>query len=415
MNNQITKKTNNVAKLRKNYENANNSPNKLKLIKTEINRRNKEISELVKEANKYKKYTKAASKIGAVARGRITRKYTNLLKAQKKAENQVEKARQNIQNLKNVRAGGKNKVDNRKRLANDREIVNKFLRVLATDTRPTIKQKYRIFTHLMKPDPEINFLSNAGDAGALANALGKRRMVCHLYGTDSKFVKAYIPGLRASLARLATTFFEMEEKELGNVNNKNSVMKIKRQYRKKFLNHFDFAGAHPCLEGSITGLTESIFAEGFKWNGYYGRPKKVIINGKERTVKANYNFNNKNDVAYFKEKLVGPTMIAYYDALNNDQKKVMANRNMKGRLRYMWNGLGKYELARAGDNKQGYRTVMKEIDGREGKKLREAFVEAYKTHGNVVPVPLNLQGEEMFNYMNKEEADMNKINKNDLE
>ena len=388
LNNQITKKTKNVAKLRKDYENANNSPNKLELIKKEINRRNKEISDLVKKSNKYKNYTKAAAKIGAGARGRITRKYTNLLKAQKKAENQVEKARQNIQNLKNVRAGGKNKVDNRKRLAEQKKVINRFIGKLAQNTRTTTKHKYKILTRLMEPNAAVDFAGETGLATELARVLGEKGLVCHLGGKNANYVKTYIPQLRESLYALSVQYL--------NQYNAKKTAEEKKEFHKKFLNKVVNKAAYPCLEGTFTGITNAIANEGFEWNGQKGWKKNHP-----------YILNRQNHLNLLRDVLFTKAIGSYYGTLNNKGKKKFQGESRKDQMLKIWGKIKEKELAHG-----EFITALEEIPNNNGgQKVRKAYVDAFKNTANYLyennKVYTNAE-------LNAEEAEMNKLNKNDL-
>ena len=366
LNTKITKKTNNLAKLRKNYKNVNNSPNKLKLIKTEINRRNKEIRDLVKETNKYRKYERAATKITKVAKGRLTRK------------------------------GIKNSAEQKK-------VINRFLGKLAINTRPTLKQKYRLFTDLMKPNSELNFLSESGNGYLLERALYKRKMACHLANKNARFVKAYLPGLRESLYTLASQYFEQHD-ELNNANDR-------RNFHKKFLNRLEGASAFPCLEGSITALTTTVIDPGLNWRGHYGLEKKEMhknVNGIERevVVKVPINFNKVKHIQNLRDIVFGTKLGTYYGTLKRKEKEYYRGLTTKEQLQYMWTKFKDLELLY-----DQHLTAIGEIGGISGNKTRKAFVESFKLYGNLI---YNNDTNYTIDELNAQNQAFNNLKVNDL-
>jgi HAMP domain-containing protein len=382
----ITKKQENVEKLRKNYANMkhkNTAPKKLKFVQNEINRRNTEIRNMVKEMNKYNKFMKvnkskratAASKITAASKGRLTRKYTNILKAINKSKKQTKKLEQNAQNLINKRSGNVNKIDkitHRKRLAEQKKVIDRFLGKLAQDTRSTVKQKYKILTRLMEPNPEFNFLGEAGVAEDLANALGRRGLVCHLEGKNAKFVEGYLPMLRESLYVLSKQYLDQYDA-------KNAA--DKKIFHRTFFNKVVNKAAYPCLEGTFTGMTEAIVEPAFNWTGKYGFTSKEIVNGKEIITKNPYNFNKSKDVEEFVHVLIGLSLGPYYETLSSNMKTKYQNKSKKEQLKFMWDYYKQLELSHG---RGGYLTYMGEIKNNEGRKVRQAFVNSFKEYGNYI-------------------------------
>ena len=382
----ITKKQENVEKLRKNYANMkhkNTTPKKLKFVQNEINRRNTEIRNMVKEMNKYDKFMKvnkskratAASKITSVLKGRLTRKYTNILKSINKSKKQTKKLEQNAQNLLNKRTGNVNKIDNitnRKRLADQKKVIDRFLGKLAQDTRSTVKQKYKILTRLMEPNPEFNFLGDAGGAEDLANALGRRGLVCHLEGKNAKFVKGYLPMLRESLYVLSKQYLDQYDA-------KNAA--DKKIFHRTFFNKVVNKAAYPCLEGTFTGMTEAIVEPAFNWTGKYGYAMIEVDNGKEIITKNPYNFNKSKDVEKFVHGLIGLSLGPYYETLSSNMKTKYQNKSKKEQLKFMWDF---YQGLQLSHGRGGYLTYMGEIENNEGRKVRQAFVNSFKEYGNYI-------------------------------
>ena len=345
----ITKKQKNVEKLRKNYATLKtraNSP-KLKLIKNEISRRDKEIRNLVKNLNKYNKFVKVNKPIRQTAATKITKRALGFL----------------------TRKGIKNSAEQKK-------VINRFLGKLAINTRPTLKQKYRLFTDLMKPDSELNFLSETGNGYLLERALYKRKMACHVANKNARFVRAYIPGLRESLYTLASQYFEQHD-ELNNANDR-------RNFHKKFLNRLEGASAFPCLEGSITALTTTVIDPGLNWRGHYGLEKKEMhkdVNGIERevVVKVPINFNKVKHIQNLRDIVFGTKLGTYYGTLKRTEKEHYRGLTTKEQLQYMWDKFKDLELSHG-----RHLTAIGEIMGINGKRTREAFVESFKLYGNAI-------------------------------
>lgn len=396
----IINKSNNVDKLRNDYENAknNNSPKKLAFIKKEINRRNKEINDLVKESSKYMNYSKAATKISKVAKGRLNRKYTNLLKAQKKAENQVKKAKQNIQNLQNTRAGKKNKVENRKRLQEQKKVVNRFLGKLAQNTRGTTKHKYKILTRLMEENAEVNFASEAGFGPDLARVLGRKGLVCHLGGKSPEFVKKYIPSLRESLYSLSVQYLNQYNAKKTNAE--------KLAFHRQFMNKVVNKAQYPCLEGTFTGITNAIANAGFEWNGQKGYPVEENIGGRKRTTWNPYNVTKQKDRNTLRDYLFAKAMGSYYGTLNKKQKSNFEKASKKNQMRKIWSVIKTKELAH-----RNFLTPTGEIKAKEGNVIRDTYVDAFKMYANYLYENDKIYSNEELNKMNVE---MNKLNKKDL-
>ena len=351
INNNLTKKVKDVAQLRKNVSKLSKSKSpraskKLTLMQKEITRRNKEIQTLVKDINRITKL-KSNKPIRQTAATKITKRALGFL----------------------TRKGIKNSAEQKK-------VINRFLGKLAINTRPTLKQKYRLFTDLMKPDSELNFLSETGNGYLLERALYKRKMACHVANKNARFVRAYIPGLRESLYTLASQYFEQHD-ELNNANDR-------RNFHKKFLNRLEGASAFPCLEGSITALTTTVIDPGLNWRGHYGLEKKEMhkdVNGIERevVVKVPINFNKVKHLQNLRDIVFGTKLGTYYGTLKRTEKEHYRGLTTKEQLQYMWDKFKDLELSHG-----RHLTAIGEIMGINGKRTREAFVESFKLYGNAI-------------------------------
>ena len=388
----LTKKQKNVAKLRKNYENVNNSPNKLKLklIKTEISRRNKEIRDIFKDMKKYKKMTDTATKLTAVVKGRLTRKVTTLQKDINKAEKQAKKAEQKIQNLTNLRAGiiKPANIANRKRLAEQKKVINRFIGKLAQNTRTTTKHKYRILNKLMEPNAAVDFAGETGLSTELARVLGKKGLVCHLEDKSVQYVKNYIPQLRESLYALSVQY-------LNQYNAKNTLEE-KKKFHEQFLNKVVNKAAYPCLEGTFTGITNAIANEGFEWNGHKGWKKNHP-----------YMLNKQNDIVKLRDILFAKAIGSYYKTLNNNGKKKFQGKSRKDQMIQIWGTLKEKELAHG-----EFITQLIQINNPQGKKVRQAYVDAFKTTAEYLYENNKIYTNEELNKMNEE---FNKLTIKNLE
>ena len=334
MNKTITKKVKDTTTLRTNVSklSKSKSPRKLTLMTKELTRRNKEIQTLVKEYNTIKKFKSnkptrrtAASKITKSAKVYFFKK-----------------------GMKNAKM--------------KRDMVSKFINtVIARDTRPTLKQKYRVFTRLMKPDSELNFLAETGNARGLANALGERRLVCHVANKNEKYVRTYIPSLRESLYTLSSQYFDQEKK----ANNKS-------KYRKDFLDRFHSASAFPCLEGTFTALTESIIDPGFEWDGYIGMRK-------DKRGPVPLDFRDKEHIEYFRDTLIGKSMGLYYKTLSKKLQEDYRNASINKKLNIMWNKFKTLQISHG-----VYLTPMGEIEENDKIPVRKTFVDAFKMYSDYI-------------------------------
>ena len=350
INKTITKKVKDVAKLRTNVSKLSKSKSskKLTLMQKEITRRNKEIQTLVKDMN------------------RITKLKTNKTK-RRAAGTKITKRALGFLTRKGVENSAKKK-----------KVIDRFLGKLAQNTRPTLKQKYRLFTDLMKPDSELNYLSQVGNGQLLQDALTKRKMVCHLYGKSPRFIRTYIPGLRQSLYTLALQYFEQHD-ELNNANDR-------KNFHNKFLNRLHGASAFPCLEGSITALTTTVIDPGLNWRGHYGIERTEMVNDVNKNgnpiqrkvvIKTPINFNKAKDIEALRNIVFGTKLGAYYGTLIRAEKRFYRTLTPVQQLQYMWTKFRDLELSHG-----MYLEAIGEINGTDGTRVRRAFVDSFKLYGN---------------------------------
>ena len=354
MNNKITKKVKEAGVIRKELSKlpkTKNASKKASALKSRLTRRNTEIKKLTQSMQRLSK-AKTVTKPRKLSAGKkITTGALAFL----------------------TRQGVKNSIKKKK-------VINRFLGKLAQDTRPTLKQKYRLFTDLVKPDSELNFLSQVGNGQLLEDALTKRRMVCHLFGKNQRFVRTYIPGLRQTLYTLASQYFEQHDK-LNNVNDR-------KDFHKKFLNRLEGASAFPCLEGSITALTTTVIDPGLNWRGHYGLEKIEMVNDvnkngkriqRKGAIKVPINLNKSKDIQNLRDIVFGTKLGAYYGTLLRGEKNYYRGLNTKKQLQYMWTKFKDLELLHG-----RHLTAIGETGGRNGDKIRKAFVDSFKLYGNAI-------------------------------
>ena len=327
LNKKITKKVKEAGKLRENITKLRKTKSsltnkKLTLMIKQLTKRNKEIKSLVTDINKYSKVKKISPAGKKITRAAKTYFFKKGIKDQRKK----------------------------------RETIKRFITtVIGIDGRSTAKQKVKMLTQLMKPNTEIDFIAETGNGQLLQQVVLRKIGPCHVGDTTNiKFVKTYIPALREQLYTLASQYF--------NGRDKLNTTKEKIEYRRKFLDAFDFAGKDPCLEGTFTALTNVLVNTGFNWGGRRADPLNV---GNAAAIK---NFTN---------KVVGPAMKSFYNTFDEKETENFNNMNNDDKVNRFWQKFKNQTVHKRGQGGMPVYQNMGKLPNNLGKKMTKQAFENY--------------------------------------
>lgn len=113
-------------------------------------------------------------------------------------------------------------------------------------------------------------------------------------------------------------------------------------------------GNRPCLENLLDGMVISIVPPAFEWRG--------------KSVEPLYVKNKK-----YLTKVIGPAISSWHSTLSNNNKKVIANKNLNARKKLFWNMIKNQELQVMTNNGPMYlRSQVYNVNGKRFKSSEEA-------------------------------------------